>query len=241
MSKNSDNILIPGDYQQRAATQGPAVQRFWHYSKRMVINRCLPPSRDDIVLDVGCGSGVISAHLGAQARRVVAIDANADAIAFAKRYFTGTNLSFIQALVDQPLAENIVADKIYCLEVIEHIYPEQAKRMLALWHTMLKPDGRILLTTPNSHSVWPLIEWLMDHLRLTPHMAGAQHVACYHPRALALMCKEAGFSIVHMTSVCHIAPWLAWINWRLAEWVFQRELDRHNVWGPILVTVLKKK
>lgn len=240
MDKNRDAIFIPGDYQQRAVTQGPAIQRFWHHSKQMIIDRCLPPAKDDIVLDVGCGSGVIAAYLSAKCRRVVAIDANADAIAFAGRHFNRANLSFVRAFADQPLAENISVDKIYCLEVIEHIYSEQAKRMLALWHTMLRPNGRILLTTPNSHSVWPLIEWFMDRLRLAPRMADDQHVARYHPRALAAMCAGAGFSIVQMTSVCHIAPWLAWIDWRLAERVLKRELDRHNGWGPVLVTVLKK-
>lgn len=216
------------------------MQRFWHYSKRMIIGRCLPPAMDDVVLDVGCGSGVIAAYLGAKSRRVVAIDANADAIAFASRRFAGANLSFVRALADQPLAENISVDKIYCLELIEHIYPEQARRMLALWHSMLQPGGRILLTTPNCHSAWPLMEWFMDHLRLAPRMADDQHVARYHPRALAALCEGAGFSIVQMTSVCHIAPWLAWVNWPLAERVLRRELDRYNGWGPVLVAVLKK-
>ena len=240
MDKNSDAIFIPGDYQEVAATQGPAAQRFWHYSKRMIIDRCLPPAMDDIVLDAGCGSGVISAYLSGKSRRVIGLDASADAIAFARRRFARANLSFIQALIDQPPAENISADKIYCLEVIEHIYPEQARRMLALWHTLLRPNGRILLTTPNSRSVWPLIEWLMDHLRLAPPMAGDQHVARYSPRALAAMCEGAGFSIVQMTSVCHIAPWLAWIDWQLAERVCRRELDRRGLWGPILAAVLKR-
>lgn len=85
-----DSIAIPGDYQYRALHDGPAVQRFWHHGKLAAAEAALHPVAGDVVLDVGCGSGVLSARLGAiPGVRVIGVDANADAIAFASTHPRG--------------------------------------------------------------------------------------------------------------------------------------------------------
>jgi 2-polyprenyl-3-methyl-5-hydroxy-6-metoxy-1,4-benzoquinol methylase len=175
---------IRGDYQYVALHEGHPIQRFWHYNKQLTIARYLPPERGDLVIDVGCGSGVISNFLAQHGARTLGIDASHDAIAFASRTFTAENLSFRRGAFHEvfPLAEPV--DKIYCLEMIEHIYTREAIEMLAVFRDSLKPGGRLYLTTPNGRSMWPLIEWLMDTLHLAPQMADYQHLARYSPASL---------------------------------------------------------
>ncbi len=240
MRKDGDTVAIPGDYQHRALTQGMAVQRFWHHAKRLAVARYLPPAATDFCLDIGCGSGIVSSFLGEHAGRVLGIDGSPAAVEFATRQYGRANVCFRQGLADGDLDVGEPIDKIYCIEVIEHVYYDQAGAMLRAFHRALKPGGAAMLTTPNRRSFWPLIEWTMDRLGLAPKLAEEQHVESYDRRKLAALCRDNGFTVETTAAVCFAAPWLAAIHWRLAEQADAWESRwKHNP-GSILVAVLRK-
>jgi 2-polyprenyl-3-methyl-5-hydroxy-6-metoxy-1,4-benzoquinol methylase len=232
-------IVIPGDYQYVAATRGPRVQRFWHYTKKLAIDRYLPPSATDVVIDAGCGSGVITGHLGQSGARVIGLDSNESSIAFAQRTFGAHNVEFHAARLDQ-LHLDRPADKIYCLEVIEHLTREEAADMLDGFSRVLRPGGRVFLTTPNVRSVWPLIEWAADRSGLVAPMGGAQHVEMYHGRTLSALAERHGFRTETMTSMCLLSPWAALLGWSVARRLFDLEARLPGLPGPILVAVFTK-
>jgi 2-polyprenyl-3-methyl-5-hydroxy-6-metoxy-1,4-benzoquinol methylase len=238
--RTGDAVAIGGDYQYKALTEGPAIQRFWHYSRQLSIRQYLPPEPGDQVVDVGCGSGTVSAFLGTFGAHVLGLDGNPDAVEFARRNFQKPNVTFEQALVDEALGSRVAADKIYCMEVIEHIYASQGEKMLTAFHTLLKPSGRVLLSTPNYRSAWPLIEWTMDKLRLTPRMQGDQHVELYHARKLGRLAERSGFVVERMWTCCLLAPWLAPLGWRLAERVHHLETAKPHRMGSILLCLLAR-
>jgi 2-polyprenyl-3-methyl-5-hydroxy-6-metoxy-1,4-benzoquinol methylase len=234
-------ISIPGDYQHRAARSSSAVQRFWHAAKKLVVDEMLPPSRGDFVIDAGCGSGVIADHLASSGAEVVAIDANPEAIGFASSAFQRPNLRFVRGLVDDDLALERPVDKFYSLEVIEHIYRPQGLAMLRNFHRLLRPGGRVLITTPNYRSLWPLLEWSLDALRLVPTMADEQHVEHYHRGKLRRLGEEAGLEVDAIRTVCFLSPWIAPVSWRLAERAARRELANPLPVGCILVAMMSKR
>jgi 2-polyprenyl-3-methyl-5-hydroxy-6-metoxy-1,4-benzoquinol methylase len=240
MRREGDAVAISGDYQYRALTEGMAVQRFWHHTKILAVQKYLPPRTTDVCLDVGCGSGIVSSFIGKHAGRVLGIDCNPSAVEFATRQFAADNVAFRLGYIDATLDEDASVDKIYCLEVIEHVYIDQAVEMLGAFHRVLKPGGAVLLSTPNSHSTWPLIEWTMDRLGLAPKLAEDQHVETYHRRKMAGLCKRCGFDVATNTAMCLAAPWLAVLHWGLAERCFQWESCWTHNPGSILITVLRK-
>jgi 2-polyprenyl-3-methyl-5-hydroxy-6-metoxy-1,4-benzoquinol methylase len=235
--RTGDLIAIDGAYQFEALRAGPAPQRFWHHSKLRCVDALLPPVPGDFVLDVGCGSGVVTSHLAQRAARAVGIDGNPDAIEFARRQFGSERARFQLGLVDDGFAVDAPVDKAYCLEVVEHIYRPQALAMLVRIRETLRPGGRLLLTTPNYRSLWPAIEWLMDRSGRFAEMAEAQHVEHYHGRRLAELCVEAGLQVLAMRSMGALSPWLALLSWRAAERVLDRELRSPLLAGPVLVCV----
>src|SRR5215813_11876755 len=173
--RKGDAIRIRGDYQARALTSDRAAQRFWHEAKFRLIERVAIPSKHERVLDAGCGSGTISQFLALHAGEVIGVDSNPSAISFASSTCDAPNLHFrlgqFQDLItDKPF------DRIYCIEVIEHLYENQAADVLSLFHRVTNPSGQLLLTTPNYRSAWPLIEWLLDRFALTAKMDAVQHV-----------------------------------------------------------------
>ncbi len=238
--RRGDRIAIVGDYQYRAVTQGPAVQRFWHQSKILAIERHLPPLSGDRVLDLGCGSGVVAGHLAAAGAHVTAIDGNAEAIRFASAQFRLPNLEFRAGLIEDLALPGETFDKAYCLEVIEHLYLPQVRGLLASVRALLRPGGCLLLTTPNYRSPWPLIEKGLDLTRLVPRLQDDQHVTRFHPRRLRQTWQDAGFERVVETTFCTVAPWLSLLGWSLALAADRIEARLRLPFGCLLLHVVRR-
>lgn len=238
--RTGDTVKIDGSYQHKALTEGNAVQRFWHFSKQTAITKLLKPEPTDNVVDVGCGSGVISSFLGKSVKRVIGIDGNADAIEFATKKFACDNVRFEKGLVDEDFSIDMEVDKIYCLEVIEHIYYQQGFDMLKIFHKLLKPGGKVFLTTPNYKSFWPAIEWLMDKTSKSAQLQGDQHVEFYNKRKLKKLCLDAGFTVDEIRTNCFAAPWVAPIHWGLATKLDDIETGSSYLPGSIVIAILSK-
>jgi 2-polyprenyl-3-methyl-5-hydroxy-6-metoxy-1,4-benzoquinol methylase len=213
--RGGDAISISGDYQARALKSDRAAQRFWHEAKFRLIERVAMPSLHDRVLDAGCGSGTISQFLSLHAGEMLGIDSNPSAIRYASEAYQRPNLKFRLGQFEDLLGDKPF-DKIYCIEVIEHLYENQAADVLSLFHRLTKPGGQLFLTTPNYHSAWPVIEWLLDRLSLVATLDEAQHVTHFTKRKLSMMCEHAGWRVCHIGTFNGLAPFVAPISRRLA-------------------------
>jgi len=124
----------------------------WH---RLVIDH-LEPDRDLIgkkVLEIGCGRGELACWLARQDPRpaqIVAADFAAVAVQKGRAFAADHNLSGITweiADVQNIAHQDATFDTVISCETIEHVHtPQQALRELA---RVLRPGGRLLLTTPN--------------------------------------------------------------------------------------------
>ena len=207
----------------------------------LAIRELLQPNPDDLAIDLGCGSGVISAYLGSSGAQVIGVDESFDAISFARDKFSSNRVSFqLHDIVTFELIE-CKANKIFCLECIEHIPRYSAKTMLQKCAKYLAPDGHIFMTTPNYRSIWPMIEYVLDRTGLVPHMDGTQHVTHYNRDEICRIADETGYEVVSMRSMCLISPWLNLMSHHAAVRIHQWEIRRLNRWGPILAFVLRPK
>lgn len=231
--RKGDEIDISGDYQFRALTEGPIIQRYWHYEKQNIINFVCKFTSDDIVLDCGCGSGVIANYLSSQCNLIVGLDGNEKAIQFAKSKFKQPNVKFIHALVEDINYPPEYFTKVLCLEIIEHLYEEQGLLLLKDFHRLLSRGGNLFLTTPNYHGTWPLIEWVTDLTNKVPHLAEDQHVTRYHRKKLISVVQNAGFKIIKVGTFCTFAPFVSCLSWKfankLSEWERKVNLPYGNI------------
>jgi 2-polyprenyl-3-methyl-5-hydroxy-6-metoxy-1,4-benzoquinol methylase len=214
--REGDAIAIPGDYQARALESPRAAQRFWHAAKLRLIDRVLPPHPQARVADAGCGSGVIAAHAGRTAREVVGFDANPAAIEYASAAYGSARVRFVLGPFERIVDEGPF-DQIYCLEVLEHLYEEQAVETLRLFARAAAPGARLFVTTPNRRSAWPLIEWSLDRLRLVPTLAEAQHLTLFSRRTLRQALDIAGWRIEDLGTFNGVAPFVAPVSETLAR------------------------
>ncbi|MFI5179810.1 MAG: class I SAM-dependent methyltransferase [Thermoanaerobaculia bacterium] len=239
--RTGDTIDIEGAYQHRALTEGFVVQRFWHRLKTVTIERVAPPEPQMRVLDLGCGSGVVSAYLAERSRTVDAVDANLRAIAYARGAFPRENLTFHLARADAlPFPEGRF-DRVYILEVLEHLYWEQLRTLAAEVHRLLAPAGTVFLTAPNYHSPWPVLEATVDLLRFAPHMEGEQHVSRPTPRRLRELADASGFDTLVQGRFAGLAPFSSIVSWRLAETIDRAETRIGCPLGSLLYALWRKR
>ena len=214
--REGDAIRISGDYQARALKSDRAAQRFWHEAKFRLIERVAMPGKQDRVLDAGCGSGTIAHFLSVHAAEVIGIDSNPSAISYAADSYKGSNNLQFRLGQFEDLVSEQPFDRVYCVEVIEHLYEPQVADVLSVFHKLTKPGGQLLLTTPNYRSAWPLIEWLLDKFALVATLDEAQHVTHFTKGKLRASLSHAGWRVRDIGSFNGVAPFLAPISRRLA-------------------------
>lgn len=213
--RERDAVEIAGDYQARALDSPRAAQRFWHRAKIRLLDRVAPARAGSRIADAGCGSGVIASHLARQARDVVGFDSNPAAVSFASHHWQRPNLRFVLGPFERMVEEGPF-DQIYCLEVVEHLYEEQAVDVLRTFARSARPGAELFVTTPNARSAWPAIEWTLDRLHLVPTLDEAQHLTLFTRRRLSRACERAGWEVVDIGTFNGVAPFLSVASERLA-------------------------
>jgi SAM-dependent methyltransferase len=133
------------------------------------------------------------------------------------------------------------ADTFDCIllsEVIEHLEaPEISIREAA---RVLGPGGRLLITTPNYRSFWPVMEWAVDRLNMAPKMAGEQHISRFYLSSLKKMLIQSGLRLEYAGSMYSLSPFLSLLSPERANRQLQRELSGRSALGMILVAVAVK-
>ena len=226
--READAIAIPGDYQARALESPRGAQRFWHAAKIRTIDRVCPARPAARIADAGCGSGVITAHLARTAREVIGFDSNAAAIDYASHAYPALPVRFVLGPFDE-IERQGRFDQFYCLEVLEHLYEEQAIETLRLFRRAAAPNGELFVTTPNARSAWPLIEWTLDRLELVPTLDEAQHLALFTRKTLARAMAAAGWHVETIGTFNGVAPFLAPVSEAMARAVEAMEFRTGGV------------
>jgi len=243
-----DYHSVAGDYQYRALHSGHPMQRFWHRGKLIMIDRLIRPhlKAGARLLEIGCGAGNLLLQATVRGSYPVALDLSMQALTFVRsRLEEATSgaespMGFVctQAVGEcLPLAEASF-ECVLLSEVIEHLEAPQIPIREAA--RVLCPGGRLLITTPNYHSFWPLMEWTIDRLNMAPKMAGEQHISRFHLASLKKILEEAGLGIEYAGSIYNLSPFISLISPEQAKRLLQRELSRPSALGMILVAVAVK-
>lgn len=230
---------IPPGYYYQVMQTGKASQRFWHRHKFLAVVRKIPDRGR--ILDLGCGPGSFLSILGRERPEVQAIgvDIASPQIEFASReiasQFSDGRIQFQKIDSDTFRLPFDAAsfDVVTNIEVIEHIHPHLAYRILEDVQRVLKPAGRLILTTPNYRSAWPFIELLLE--RLSPVKYHAQHINKFTPNSLVKFLETVGFEVLNAETIFTIAPFLAGLSESLARSVLTWErLSKFRI-GSLLV------
>ena len=243
-----DYDSVAGDYQYRALHSGHSMQRFWHGGKLTMIDQLIRPhlKPDSRVLEIGCGAGNLLMQATVRGSYPVALDLAMQALSFVRSRLREAqagseapgDFMCIQSVGEHlPLASGSF-ECVLLSEVIEHLeIPQISIREAA---RVLRPGGRLLITTPNYRSLWPLMEWTVDLLKMAPKMAGEQHISRFHPASLRYLLNQSGLHIEYFGTIYNISPFMSLISPKMANRQLEREIERRSSLGMILIAVAVK-
>lgn len=123
--------------------------------RQKTVIELLNPSKNDLILDLGCGNARDIETFSKRGTRCVGIDLSEGMIKEARRKAKRENLENVEFIVGDaiklPFKDNTF-DKVSCSETIEHIpnWKKAAKEM----KRVLKKDGLLVITTPNKKSLY---------------------------------------------------------------------------------------
>jgi SAM-dependent methyltransferase len=110
----------------------------------------LPFIEGKTVLDIASGEGYGSAFLAAHARLVYGVDISEEVVQHARESYGRDNLHFLQGEAAAiPIPGEHCFDVIVSFETIEHLDATGQERFAAEVSRLLKPDGVLLISTPN--------------------------------------------------------------------------------------------
>jgi 2-polyprenyl-3-methyl-5-hydroxy-6-metoxy-1,4-benzoquinol methylase len=243
-----DYHSVAGDYQYRALHSGHPMQRFWHGGKLTMIDQLICPHlrAGSRILEVGCGAGNLLLQAAVPGSYPLALDLSMQALTFVRSRLQEAasaarapgGFACTQAIGESlPLAGASI-DCVLMSEVIEHLETPEVSLREAV--RVLRPGGRLLVTTPNYRSFWPLMEWAVDRLNMAPKMGGEQHISRFHPASLRELLVGLGLTVEYFGSIYNLSPFLSLVSAEQARNQLQRELHNRSSLGMILVAVTIK-
>jgi len=240
-----DYHSVAGDYQYRALNSGHPMQRFWHGGKLTMIDKLVRPHLSDgsRLLEIGCGAGNLLLQASVSGSYPVALDLSMQSLNFVRlrlqeavaKAETPAGFACIQAMGELlPLADESF-DYVLLSEVIEHL--ENPQITIQESARMLHPGGRLLVTTPNYRSFWPLMERAVDLMNIAPKMAGEQHISRFQPASFRRLLTDSGFDIEYFGTIYNLSPFLSLVFPKWAKRQLARELNSRSTLGMILVAM----
>jgi 2-polyprenyl-3-methyl-5-hydroxy-6-metoxy-1,4-benzoquinol methylase len=165
MSPTKEDLLefyntIPGNIDEQAYNSDILVQKYFQRRKTHEIKKALNVGSHDLVLDIGCGSGVQIREITENGYiRAIGIDVNRNALEYARSKGIPNTEYLIADAQHLPIKSGCI-DKLICAEIIEHLITPQ--NLITEIKRVLKYEGEVVITTPNAKSIWKLYEFMWD-------------------------------------------------------------------------------
>lgn len=113
--------------------------------------------KQDVVLDLGCGNGQNTLKASKFVKRAVGVDYDKFSLDIARKTANGKNIDFKKLNLEAKLSfGNCTFDKVMLLDVLEHL--SNRKQILDEIKRILKKDGLLILSVPNSETTWKKLQ-----------------------------------------------------------------------------------
>lgn len=226
-------------YYDKIYRRSGAIRRFWHHYKFKAIESLIVSSSQSRILDIGCAAGSFLGHLRKPCLDKTGVDIARKQIEYANQKYGNSRCHFIAGDIRQLPLERESFDIVVLSEIIEHISKSQGGCFIARIHELLKPGGKLILTTPNYKSLWPIIEFLLNRFAEVSHEL--QHINPLNLRTIDLLLRENKLYPVDKGTFFILSPFIAGLSWKAAKRLMEFERAHLRYLGSILYVVAEKR
>ncbi len=157
------------------------------------INTYIEDSNSNYLLDIGMGIGELIHLEKDKFRFICGVDIDSEGVDYCKnRFLDYDNIEIILSDLKQidSLLFKSKFDVITCLDVLEHIKPDDCINTLNCIHNLLNEDGLFIFTGPG------IFEKIRIKLGLSP-----THMHSHSSYSWAKLISESGYKILHVESI----------------------------------------
>jgi len=125
--------------------------RFQKYRIKKVF-QIYKPQKNECVLDLGCGWGTFCFASAPLCQKVTGIDFAEKSIALCRELLAKSsfkNINFICADVQKTNIRSNSYDVIFCVDLVEHLYPKVFQKALGECKRILKEGGKLVIWAPH--------------------------------------------------------------------------------------------
>lgn len=134
-------------------------QLAWHHKTFSKISNLI--EEKNILLDFACGPGTFVGQYLDQQIQPICIDISENQITYAKKHYKGKGKFLV--LDEFDFEDNFERfDVITCLGLFEFISEQDGIELLNKFYKILKPNGKVYLTTPNFKISMKILEYLLN-------------------------------------------------------------------------------
>jgi SAM-dependent methyltransferase len=206
---------------------GIAEENYWFRRHEAAYLALAPYCRDAVVLEAGCGEGYGADLLAGSARVVVGLDYDLLTTQHVARAYP--RVSILRGnLIGLPLATSSV-DVVANLQVIEHLWDQPG--FLAECLRVLRPGGRLLITTPNRITFSPGLDKPLNPFH-TRELSAAE---------LTSLLVAAGFEVELMAGLRH-GPYIRELDERFGGSLIEAQVQvavSGGSWSEDLLSAVK--
>ncbi|TVT50461.1 MAG: bifunctional 2-polyprenyl-6-hydroxyphenol methylase/3-demethylubiquinol 3-O-methyltransferase UbiG [Denitromonas halophila] len=163
------------------------------------------PLQGKVVLDVGCGGGLLSEGMAARGAQVTGIDLGEKALSVAKLHLHESGLNVDYRLISaEAMAVEMPAqfDAVTCLEMLEHV-PDPASIVKAC-AALVKPGGHVFFSTLNRNPKSYLLSVIGAEYLLRMLPRGTHDYAKFiKPSELARHCRSNDLALGELTGLTY--------------------------------------
>ncbi len=166
-------------------------------------------SPEDVLVDVGCGSGGVLEFCSKHAGEIIALDIDNEAISRIGQksiFAQAGNVSFLSASgEDLPLAD-AVATKVLCIEVLEHV--DDPRKVMDELYRIGKPNCTYLISVPGQFS-----EEIMSRVGPVEIFQKPHHIRVFSEIEIHKLITDSGFLIVSKASAGFFSTFFIAMYW----------------------------